>query len=166
LGRSRINGQEDFLKEDATATRVQQLPDLWSLMLSGTGQTSNRPLLVSEQLSLGGPTYGRAFDEGEVTGDEGYAGVAELRYGGPVQDNKVLQSYQAYTYADYGRVVNKNVVIGEFSSNTLSSAGFGVRLNFQQGFSGYVELDKPMDKAPAAEASKGSRLFFSVLKRF
>ena len=166
LGRSRSNGKENFLRGNATATRVQQLPDLWSVMVSGTGQASNRPLLASEQFSLGGPTYGRAFDDGEVTGDDGYAGVAELRYGGPVPDSRILQSYQAYTYIDYGRVVNKNVIVGEYSSNTLSSAGFGVRLNFQQDFSGYVELDKPMDKAPAAEGDKGSLLFFSVLKRF
>ena len=165
-GRSRVNGERNFLRGNATATRVQQLPDLWSVMLTGTGQAASRPLLSSEQFSVGGPTYGRAFDDGEVTGDDGYAGVAELRYGGPVEDNRVLQSYQAFTYIDYGRVVNKNTVVGEYSSNTLSSAGFGVRLNFQQNFSGYVELDKPMDKAPAAEGDKGSRLFFSVLKRF
>jgi hypothetical protein len=55
---------------------------------------------------------------------------------------------------------------GAYSHESLTSAGFGVRLNFQQNFSGYVELDKPMDKAPAAEGDNGSRLFFSVLKRF
>lgn len=167
-GRSRTNGYEDFLKGTATATRVQQLPDLWSLMLSGTGQASDHPLLASEQFSLGGPTYGRAFDVGEVTGDDGYAGVAELRYGGPVADNQILQSYQAYTYTDYGVALNQDTsaVPGEAGRESLTSAGLGVRLNFQQNFSGYVELDKPMDKAPAAEGDNGSRLFFSVLKRF
>ena len=165
-GRSRINGDRDFLRGNATATRVQQLPDLWSMMVSATGQASNHSLLSSEQFTVGGPTYGRAFDDGEVTGDDGYASVAELRYGGPVDNNSVLQSYQAYTYIDYGRVVNRSVVVGEFSSNSVSSAGFGVRMNFHQDFSGYVELDKPMSKAPASEGDKGSRLFFSVLKRF
>ena len=135
-------------------------------MVSATGQASNHSLLSSEQFTVGGPTYGRAFDDGEVTGDDGYASVAELRYGGPVDNNSVLQSYQAYTYIDYGRVVNRSVVVGEFSSNSVSSAGFGVRMNFHQDFSGYVELDKPMSKAPASEGDKGSRLFFSVLKRF
>jgi hemolysin activation/secretion protein len=166
LGRSRVNGQEDFLMGDVTATRVQQLPDLWSLMLSGTGQASDHPLPASEQFSLGGPTYGRAFDTGEVTGDDGYAGVAELRYGGPIENNMILQSYQAYTYIDYGRVLNQDTVVGEFSSDSLTSAGLGVRVNMQYGLSGYAELDKPMDKAPVAEGDNGSRLFFSVLKRF
>jgi len=166
LGRSNAAADADFFKGDATATRVQQLPDLFSLMVSGTGQATNKPLLASEQFSLGGPTYGRAYDVGEVTGDDGYAGVAELRYGGPVPDNMILQSYQAYTYSDYGRVINKVTPVGEESSESLTSAGLGVRLNFQQNFSGYVELDKPMDHAPAAEGDNGSRLFFSILKRF
>jgi hemolysin activation/secretion protein len=169
VGRSRFEAESNFLKADATATRVQQLPDLWSVSLSGTSQWSDRALLSSEQLSLGGPTYGRGFDEGEVTGDDGVAGVAELRYGGPVPDNKILQSYQAYVFSDYGRVTNRDIPAGtpgEYSTATLTSAGLGVRMNFQQDFTGYVELDKPMDRAPVAESDNGSRLFFSVLKRF
>jgi len=169
VGRSNEFAQRDFVKADATATRVQQLPDLWSVMVTGTSQWSDRALLSSEQLSLGGPTYGRAFDEGEVTGDDGVAAVAELRYGGPVPDNKILQSYQAYVYSDYGRVTNRDIAQdtpGTYSTATLTSAGLGVRMNFQQDFTGYVELDKPMDRAPVAEGDNGSRLFVSVLKRF
>ena len=165
-GRSRSNGHEDFLKGDLTATRVQQLPDLWSVMLSGTGQIANNPLLASEEFNVGGPTFGRAYDTGEITGDDGYAGVAELRYGGPVENNKVLQSYQAYTFIDYGKVKNQSPVVGESASDSLTSGGLGVRLNFQQNFSGYAELDKPMNKPVASLGDNGSRLFFSILKRF
>jgi len=166
LGRSRANGHEDFLKGDATATRVQQLPDLLSLMVSGTGQISNHPLLASEEFTVGGPTYGRAYDSGEITGDSGYAGVAELRYGGPVENNKLIQSYQAYTFIDYGKVNNQNPGAGESSEDSLTSTGLGMRFNLEQSFSGYVELDKPLNKPVASTGDTGSRLFFSVLKRF
>ena len=166
VGRSRANGHEEFLKGDLTATRVQQLPDLWSVMVSGTGQVANHPLLASEEFTIGGPTYGRAYDTGEMTGDNGYAGVAELRYGGPVESNKILQSYQAYTFIDYGKVTNQDPAVGEAARDSLTSAGLGVRFNLQQDFSSYVELDKPMNKPVASEGDTGSRLFFSVLKRF
>ncbi len=166
LGRSRANGHEDFLKGDATATRVQQLPDLFSLMVSGTGQISNNPLLASEEFTVGGPTFGRAYDTGEISGDEGYAGVAELRYGGPVTDNRFIQSYQAYTFVDYGKITNQNTVIGESSQASLTSEGLGVRFNLMQDLSGYVEADRPVTRAPVAEGDKDSRLFFSLLKRF
>ncbi len=163
--RSRANGDQDFLKGTITGTRVQDLFDLWSLMLSGTGQLAAEPLLASEEFTVGGPTYGRAFDQGEITGDSGYAGVAELRYGGPVQ-NRFLQSYQAYTYIDYGRVYNRDPGVGEFSQASLTSAGIGLRFNVVHDWTGYVELDKPMSRDVASEGDREPRLFFSVLKRF
>ena len=164
--RSRANGDQTFLKGTATGTRVQELFDLWSVMLSGTGQVSRDPLLASEEFTVGGPTYGRAFDSGEITGDSGYAGVAELRYGGPVQTNW-LQSYQAYGFIDGGRVYNKGALaVGEASRDSLSSFGGGLRFNVVHDWTGYAEVDKPIHHMVASEGDKDARFFFSVLKRF
>jgi hemolysin activation/secretion protein len=165
LGRSRVNGEHDFFKGNLTATRVQQLPGLFSLMLSGTGQTSRDPLLASEEFTIGGPSFGRAYDAGELSGDTGWAGAAELRYGEPVATDW-LYSYQAYTFVDYGKINNKTPVFGETSSDSLTSAGFGLRANLARQFSGYIELDKPLNKKVTSENDHGSRLFFSVLRRF
>lgn len=168
LGRSRANGHHNFLKGAATLTRVQEVTGPVSLMLSGTGQVSNNPLLASEEFSVGGPEFGRGYDAGEVTGDDGYAGIAELRYGGPVDGNPVIQSYQAYTFIDYGRVHNQDVAVGlgEAGRDSLSSAGVGVRFNAVNDFSGYLELDKPLNQEVASRRDDDYRLFFSILKRF
>ena len=164
--RSRANGDQTFLKATATGTRIQELPDLFSLMLSASGQASRDPLLASEEFTVGGPTYGRAYDSGEITGDSGWSGVAELRYGGPVQTNW-LQSYQFYTSIDYGKVHNKGTLApGELAQDSLTSAGLGLRFNVVHDWTGYAELDKPLNHKVASEGDEDSRFFFSLLKRF
>ncbi|MFH1157525.1 MAG: ShlB/FhaC/HecB family hemolysin secretion/activation protein [Pseudomonadota bacterium] len=165
VGRSRANGEHKFLRGNLTGTRIQELAYDWSLMLLGTGQISSSPLLASEEFSVGGPTFGRAYDSGEITGDRGWAGVGELRYGGPV-DNEILQSYQLYSFIDFGRVWNRSPVVGEAADDSLASAGLGVRFNLKKNISGYVEWNKPLNQIVASEGDQGSRLFFSVLMRF
>lgn len=165
LGRSRANGEHEFFRANATATRIQ---DIWgdlSMLLSGTVQHSRDPLLASEEFTVGGPGFGRAYDSGEIAGDRGYAGQVELRYGGPVQ-NQFLNSYQAYTYIDYGHITNLSPVVGEFRKDSITSAGLGVRFNLNYDISGYVEWDTPLTKMVNAEGDDDSRFFFSVLKRF
>ncbi|MCE9507801.1 MAG: hypothetical protein K8R48_05725 [Alphaproteobacteria bacterium] len=164
-GRSRANGAHRFLKGAVTATRVQTLSDHYALMLSGTGQVSRDPLLSSEEFTVGGQSYGRAYDSGEITGDGGWAGVVELRYGAAVS-NRFIESYQAYGNIDYGRVNNKDPAVGEKSRDSLTSAGLGIRFNGVQNFSGYVELDKPLNKDVTSEGNDGYRLFLSMLSRF
>ena len=165
-GRSRANGEHEFFRMNATATRIQ---DLWwpqlSLFLSATGQYSRDPLLASEEFTVGGPGFGRGYDAGEIAGDRGYAGLAELRYGGPV-DTQILKAYQLYTFIDYGKVKNLSPVVGEVAQDSLTSAGLGVRFNMVYDVSGYVELDTPLNKQVNAEGDDDSRLFVSLLKRF
>lgn len=166
LGRSRANGHHEALRGNLTVTRVQQLPSQFSLMMSGAGQIANNPLLASEEFAIGGPTFGRAYDSGELTGDNGYATVAELRYGGPLDSNRVLDSYQLYTFIDYGRVTNQEVSVSESKDDSLTSTGLGVRFNAKHDLSGYVEWDTPLTKKVESKDDKGSRWFFSLLKRF
>jgi hemolysin activation/secretion protein len=166
LGRSRGNGDHEFLRFNATATRIQ---DLWwrdlSLMLSAAGQYSPDALLASEEFAVGGPSFGRAYDSGEIVGDKGWSGAAELRYGGPL-DTDFMRAYQVYTFIDYGKVWNREIVVGEVAEDSLSSAGLGVRFNLKENLSGYLELDQPLNKIVNGENGENSRLFFSLLKRF
>jgi hemolysin activation/secretion protein len=164
-GRSRANGKHNFLKGDITATRIQELADKFSLMLSGTGQVSRDSLLSSEQFTIGGQSFGRGYDSGEISGDAGWATVAELRYGGAV-NTQYVQSYQAYSFIDYGRTKLKVPGAGEAKKDSLTSAGLGVRFNLAHDFSGYIELDTPLTKKVASEGDNDSRLFFNILKRF
>ena len=165
MGRSRANGKHDFLRMNLTATRIQDilLPDL-SLFLSATGQASNDALLASEEFTVGGAGFGRAYDGGEIAGDRGYAGVAELRYGSYV-DHELIRSYQLYAFMDGGRVFNKNPLVGESGDSSLVSTGVGVRFNIIHDISGFLEFASPNTRIVRSENNDKSRLFFSVLKR-
>jgi hemolysin activation/secretion protein len=165
-GRSRANAPADFTHWNGSLSRTQ---DLWwpqaSLFLSAAGQYSKDPLLAAEEFTVGGADFGRAYDAGELAGDRGYAGAAELRYGGAA-DATWLRSYQLYGFIDYGRVFNLSPVVGEVKQDSLTSAGFGVRFSLARDISGYVELAKPLNKNVNAEGNDNPRLFFSLLKRF
>lgn len=167
LGRSRANGEHDFTRFNATATRVQDLflPGV-SALVSATGQYSNDPLLASEEFTVGGEGFGRAYDSGELAGDKGYAGVFELRYSQSLPNNNWLQSYQLYSFIDYGKVKNINPTVGEAASDSLTSAGAGVRYNLAYDLSGYLEVDKPLNKDVTAERDDDTRIFGTLVKRF
>ena len=164
-GRSRANGEHNFTRWNATATRIQDLYGDLSLSLSATGQASHDPLLASEEFTVGGEGFGRGYDAGEIAGDRGYAGIAELQYGGPV-DTDWLKSYQLYTYIDYGRVKNLDPVVGETEEDSMTSAGLGVRFNLNYDISGNIEFAAPLDQDVNAEGDDDPRLFLNILKRF
>jgi len=168
-GRSRTNGKHTFLRTNLTATRIQDLGwDNWSAYGSISGQLSRDALLASEEFSVGGPIYGRAYDSGEIAGDHGLAGVIELRYGEAVTNYDWLRSYQFFGFYDIGAVWNKGNVVAEQRRESLASAGAGVRFNLIHDMSGSVELSKPLTRDVNAEGTNGDhmRLFFSLLKRF
>lgn len=165
-GRTRANAEHQFVRLNATATRVQ---DLWlpgvSALMSVTGQYSTDPLLASEEFTVGGPGFGRAYDSGELAGDRGYAGQLELRYGREVGGD-LLASYQAYSFVDYGKVKNKSPVVGEVAEDSLTSAGLGVRYNLAYDLSGYLEAAVPLNKEVNAEGDDDPRFFMTLSKRF
>lgn len=166
LGRTRANGEHDFFRTNLSAVRIQQLPGKFSLQVSAAGQYSPDPLLASEEFTVGGGDYGRAYDSGEISGDQGIAGALELRYGGNTEENEYVKSYQLYTFYDWGKVWNRKRVVAEAAHAQLASAGAGVRFNLIHDFSGYVELDKALTREINSEGDKDARIFFNLLKRF
>ncbi|MCK5385330.1 MAG: ShlB/FhaC/HecB family hemolysin secretion/activation protein [Alphaproteobacteria bacterium] len=165
IGRSRSNGEHDFLRANLSAVRIQNLPGSFSMQLSGSAQYSADPLLASEEFAIGGGQFGRAFDSGEITGDRGVAGAIELRYGEP-SSHDFINSYQFYGFYDIGKVWNEDPVVAEEARESLASTGVGVRFNFDHDISGYAEINTPLTSVVSAEGNDSSRLFFSLLKRF
>ena len=133
----------------------------FSLQLAGEAQIASRPLLASEEMGLGGRQFLRAFDYWEVSGDQGAAASAELRYdftrGLPLS----LQRLQLYAFADAGRATNLR---GGLGGGSLASAGGGARAWFARGFEASLELGVPLtdspydpDPDPRVSVSLGSR---------
>jgi hemolysin activation/secretion protein len=96
------------------------------LILRGTAQLSDEPLLALEQFSLGGVNTIRGYRENQILRDNGVAGTIELRL--PVlfnQDRTPLLSLA--TFFDAG--VGWDTTEFDDQRQTLSSAGLGIILS-------------------------------------
>ncbi len=114
-----------------------------SLILRGTGQWAQQPLMAGEQLSLGGASTVRGYYEGEAAGDMGLQASAEWRSanlipvaqghsghrdngdnsgGGRLSDARLLG------FVDAGQVRTLQPLPGQAARIPLLGAGFGLRV--------------------------------------
>lgn len=164
-GRSRANANHSASRLNVNFSRIQDLPADFSVFVSAAGQYSVDPLLASEEFSIGGSEFGRAYDAGEITGDRGVAGLVELRFGRTLQ-NDYVNSYQAYAFYDAGKVWNHEIAVGEVSSAGATSTGLGVRLNVIHDIYATAEVDFPLSRDVSSEGNDDPRFFFNLTKRF
>ena len=161
---SRADATNEFTKFGAELSRLQRLNKNISVYVNVSGQLSLDPLLSSEEFSLGGARYGRAYDYGEFKGDDGVATYTEIRYGGKTNLD-FLKSYQFFGYYDFGAVWNDNVA-AQYEMLNLSSTGGGLRLTFENDVRLNAELVKPLDGIPATQSDQSWRGFFNLSKTF
>ena len=162
---SRSSGQSDFLKLSGEYARLQQLVPSWNLLGAMSWQYSFEKLLAPEEFGVGGSRFGRAYDSSEITGDHGVAVKLEFQKAFQFR-NKYFKNMQAYTFIDYGSVWNRVATSAGRTQENISSAGLGLRYNLKKWVSGYIELDKPINKDVAAEGNRDVRFFFSVSAAF
>jgi hemolysin activation/secretion protein len=153
----------DFTKFEGAFTGYQKFSGPWSLKLSAAAQFASGPLLLTQQFYIGGAVFGRGYDSGEISADNGIAGAAEIRFDQPLS-NKWITSYQLYAFLDGGAVWNSG---GSLSSSTsLSSAGGGIRLYFADNLQADVGVGFPLDYRSATNLDRDPRFFFSITKSF
>lgn len=160
--KSRANASGEYTRANFLATHEQPLTSRFSLFVSAGGQTSfGESLLSSEQFSLGGDNFDRAFDPSEVTGDSALAGRAEGRFN--VLDRaSVFSGVQLYGFFEGGEIWQSQPLPGTPGSQVLSSAGAGVRFTFGDRFNTDLEWAKPLDRNVLGTQNENSRFFFSV----
>ena len=83
-----------------------------------------------------------------------------------IRDRAYIKDIKAYTFFDYGTVWNRLKTSTGSSKQDLSSIGLGFRFNLTDRLSGYLELDKPLNRKVSAEGNQGSRMFFSLSTNF
>ena len=154
-----------FTKFSGEALRLQQLAPSWVLLGAMSWQYSFEKLLASEEFGVGGSQFGRAFDSSEITGDHGIAFKLELQK--TFQINKAyINEIQAYTFFDHGTVWNRLKTSTGSNKQDLNSIGLGFRFDLANHLSGYLELDKPLNRDVAAQGNKDTRMFFSLSANF
>ena len=159
---SRADAGRNFSVTRAWALYDRALGGGFSIALAGQAQLASRPLLASEEMGLGGRQFLRAFEYWEMSGDQGAAGYAELRYDVAGNLPGPLRQLQLYLYGDAGRVTNLR---GGLGGGSLASAGAGARAWFTHGFEAAVELGIPLTDA-AYDPDPDPRLSFVLGKRF
>lgn len=135
----------------------------FSATLAMQAQLSTRPLLAVEQIQIGGPLFGRAYDYSERSGDEGILGSAELQYKLLEHQRGLLRYVQLYGFGDAGHVTNLRE---DFGAGTLYSAGFGTRVSLPAALRLGLEAAFPLNADRFSSDDRDPRISFSVAKAF
>jgi hemolysin activation/secretion protein len=160
---------DDYLSRDGASgkfsalnfwfTRYQTLTDAWSLKLAAAGQTASGPLFASQQFYLGGIAFGRGYDSAEISGDNGLAGSAELRFDQKL-NLRYLSGYQLYAFVDSGVAWNDGYRLSDGLS--LTSAGGGVRFFLADGLQADIGAAAPLTYRSPDNPTRGARVLFSL----
>ena len=117
----------DFRKLNLKFGYNHALGAQWVIRLDGAAQLTSDLLPASEQFSLGGEEFGRAYEASYIVGDEGYGASAELAYvipGAPA----AFTGTELYGFADKGAVRYRSRLGFPQEDLSISSAGGGVRI--------------------------------------
>jgi len=137
----------------------------WTWVARLQAQYASDPLIPGEQFGLGGINSVRGFEERELSGDRGVQASLEL-WGGPAMAGRL----RWLAFLDGGRVVNANPLPGEIESESIASAGVGLRYNWGERLNARADWGYVLDGiGPAVEnaTDKGdSKLHFSLVYRF
>ena len=120
------------------------------------GQTINNS-------GFGGDDFGRAFESGVATGDDGAAASAELAYA-PKLPQPLLHGLEAYIFTDAGRTrtFSRPALGLPGRTSDLASVGFGGRVTVATHTALQVEIAHPLvDDSPYAKTDDW-RLIVSV----
>lgn len=134
-------------------------PDV-DLVVQGLAQNVTRSLYALDEIAPGGARFGRAYDGGEISGDKGLAGSAELRI---TVDDLLPDGLRGHVYGFYdSAVIWDKRPIGK-TSESLDSTGGGMRIDWGRTANAYVEFAQPLNRPVAAEAPhRFGRVFFGV----
>jgi len=150
---SRTGAGGKFTKGVFNLFRLQPMPYSTTLLLKNSFQFTNNNLTASEQFQIGGATSVRGYPPGEFSGDKGFYSAVELSfpcYGlskdlkVPFRKENLYDVLRFVAFWDIGRVSYTNAQPGETKSQTLRSAGAGMRLTVAEELEIRVEIGYPL----------------------
>lgn len=140
---SRVGATPDFTKFEASINRIQAINEDWGIVTSAAMQVASGTLYSSEQFGYGGQSFGRAYDDSEITGDQGVAASLELRYTG-IDASWGIKTVP-YGFYDLGTVWNSDSR-DEAARASGSSAGGGIKLMSDSGISTDIGVAFPLTR--------------------
>ena len=124
-----IKTDGNFAKLNLSVVHAQQLNPEFTLKTTAKAQKSFKNLDSSEDMSVGGSNGVRAYEDSELSGDQGYALSLDLIYALP----KVNQiNHSASVFVDNAKIwKNDNRFNSEDNQRNLSAVGLGYDLNYK-----------------------------------
>ena len=159
---SRFDARPDFTTLSWWLNWRRGIAPRVSLSLAATGQLSTAPLLIGESFSLGGTNFLRGYDFAQGVGDQGAAGLAELRYDWPKALGTV-RNMQLYAFADGGTVSN---LAGGMGGGTLASSGVGLRTDITDALDLDFEVAVPLTEDRYDTGDNALRLNLRISQSF
>jgi hemolysin activation/secretion protein len=160
--KSRVDASGSYTRGNIDISRDQPLWDRFSVLLGASGQTSfGKSLLASEQYSLGGDSYNRAYDPSQITGDSALAGKIEPRWN-VLDEAGPISAVQLYGFYEGGEVWESHALPGTPEHESLSSGGAGVRFVVAERVNADVEWADPLEHDAFGGSRRDSRVFFSI----
>jgi hemolysin activation/secretion protein len=159
---SRWDADATFTTGSLWADWTRDLGDGFGVRLAAQGQLASQPLLIGEEIGLGGTGFLRGYDWGERSGDEGVMSSIELRY----HWNRPLglaKRAQLYGFVDGGSVSNK---AGGFGGGALASTGGGVRVNMTSKLDASFEVGVPLSDIRYDTGDAGPKISFGLSRAF
>ncbi len=156
-----------FTKATLNAGRIQSLGHDVLLVVRANAQATTGPVVVIEQMLLGGPDSVRGYQLGERFVDEGYTVSVETRV--PFFPS-VFGSTQAAAFIDHGAGRLRNPQPGEHGSHNLTGTGVGLQTELPY-FSARLRMDIgfPIGPTPVGGTVAGDRspiFYLQAIARF
>jgi len=161
---SRADGDGEFWLIQGEVERTLPVIGNWTVWGKAWGQWTSRPLLASEEFSIGGAELGRAYFPSEFAGDIGAGGALELRWNKTFAWRQYRAPVEVYGFGDLAEVRNLQTGIPEHAA--LVSAGAGLRAQLPGAVAVNLEAARPVNRPLLYNGSDGWRFLFSATKAF
>jgi len=149
----RYKAQNNFAIVKLNLARTQNLPRGFTLFGSLEGQFSDQALISNEQFVAGGVDSVRGYLDATAVGDKAWRTSLELRTGNVAPEGGAwLGSLTAHTFFDGAWLRLKDSLPGQRNRDTLTSVGFGLRLQARRFASLSLDVGWPLHAAGQTRA--------------
>jgi hemolysin activation/secretion protein len=158
--------RKDFRKANLKFAFNHALGSNWVIRLDSAAQITPDLLPASEQFSLGGEEFGRAYEASYLVGDEGYGVSGELAYVITRGLPPGLANSEIYGFVDKGGVRYRGRLGAPTQDLSLASAGGGVRVPVQKHVVVQLEAARGLESPIAGLNGERWKGVFSVKSAF
>jgi hemolysin activation/secretion protein len=167
FGTKSFGGEDSFTYYRANASRVDRLSDRLQLLTKAGLQYSFTQVIPSgEQFQVGGLYSVRGFSEGLLSGRNGYFGSVELRaaLNSPPQNSPtgLPPLVQGLVFFEHGAALPYRPGQSITKDDYLTSAGFGLMMDFGSRISTRLTFAYPLDNNPNEMNQRSPRISAGV----